>query len=80
MIAILPLWQYGMRSHEQQPTWSRPAGGEQVTWILATGHSSGSIKVWDGRGGPVIPVATIQATGHGPCRQAVLITHGCGRG
>ena len=50
VIAILPLWQYGMRSHEQQPTWSRPAGGKQVNWILATGHSSGTIKVWDGRG------------------------------
>ena len=67
MIALLPLWQYGMRSHQQQTTWSHPSL-EQVTWILATGHSTGSIKIWDGRGGPVIPVATIQSPGHGPCR------------
>ena len=42
--------------------------GPREDWILLTGHARGSIKIWASAAGTAVPVASVAATGNGPCR------------
>ncbi|KAK9807281.1 hypothetical protein WJX73_007482 [Symbiochloris irregularis] len=81
-MAVMPMWDRGRKvagrlasvsSDPEQVLAAAPAVvAEVVNWILASAHESGTIQVWDGRGGPVVPCFVIPAWDSSPCRNLVV--------